>query len=124
MCWRTSPPSLFSLYSSLIRGRVSWGELDVDCGVDGRIVADGVGGFVRPLPIVLTVLAVVLFPAFLLWERRQERLQKTCMMPLYVWKNKSFAAVCVAVFVAWAAFNGVQYFATLTSAPISPPSIF
>ena len=91
-----------------------------DC-VDGRIVADGVGGFVRPLPIVLTVLAVILFPAFLLWERRQEKLHKTCMMPLYVWKNKSFAAVCVAVFVAWAAFNGVQYFATLTSiSRISP----
>ena len=35
-------------------------------------------------------------------------------MPLVVWKNTSFAAVCIAVFLAWAAFNGVQYFATLT----------
>jgi len=35
-------------------------------------------------------------------------------MPLQVWKNHSFAAVCIVVFFAWAAFNGVQYFATLT----------
>lgn len=109
MCWRTFPPP-----SPSARFHCA-GGLYVDGDVDGRIVADGVGGFVRPLPIVLTVLAVILFPAFLLWEKRQEKLQKTCMMPLYVWKNKSFAAVCIAVFVAWAAFNGVQYFATLTS---------
>ena len=87
--------------------------------IDDRIVADDSASFVRPFPIVLTVLAIILFPAFLLWERRQERLQKTCIMPLYVWKNKSFTAVCIAVFLAWAAFNGVQYFATLTSPP--PP---
>lgn len=67
-----------------------------------------------PVPIFLTILAVVLFPAFLLWERRQEELKKTCIMPLAVWKNRSFSAICVAVFLAWAAFNGVQYFATLT----------
>jgi len=41
-------------------------------------------------------------------------------MPLYVWKNKSFAAVCITVFVAWGAFNGVQYFATLTYVPPAP----
>jgi len=80
-------------------------------------VADAPGAFVKPLPIVLTVLAIILFPAFLLWERRQEKSQKTCIMPLYVWKNKSFAAVCITVFVAWGAFNGVQYFATLTYLP-------
>jgi hypothetical protein len=92
--------------------------------VDGRIVADAPGAFVKPLPIVLTVLAIILFPAFLLWERRQEKSNKTCIMPLYVWKNKSFAAVCITVFVAWGAFNGVQYFATLTYPPshLSPPS--
>lgn len=43
-------------------------------------------------------------------------------MPLVVWKNRSFAAVCFAVFLAWAAFNGVQYFATLTYLPIFPPN--
>jgi hypothetical protein len=89
-------------------------------GIDGRIVADAPGAFVKPLPIVLTVFAIILFPAFLSWERRQEKSHKTCIMPLYVWKNKSFAAVCVTVFVAWGAFNGVQYFATLTYTPISP----
>ena len=79
-----------------------------------RIVADSPAKWVAPVPIILTVISVVLFPAFLLWERRQETLQKTCIMPLMVWKNKSFAAVCAAVFMAWAAFNGVQYFAALT----------
>jgi hypothetical protein len=84
-------------------------------------VADGPGKWVAPVPITFTVISVVLFPAFLLWERRQEKLQKTCIMPLMVWKNKSFAAVCVAVFMAWAAFNGVQYFAALTYLPKSLP---
>jgi hypothetical protein len=81
---------------------------------NGRIIADAPRAFVNPVPIALTMLAVVLFPAFLFWEQRQEKLQKACIMPLVVWKNTSFAAVCVAVFLAWAAFNGVQYFATLT----------
>lgn len=80
----------------------------------GSIIAESPGSFVSPTPIALTVLAVVLFPTFLFWERRQEKLQKTCIMPLLVWKNRSFVSVCVAVFFAWAAFNGVQYFATLT----------
>jgi len=83
-------------------------------GSDFRVVADSPGSFVSAVPLCLTILAVVLFPTFLFWERRQEKLQKTCIMPLVVWKNRSFAAVCVAVFLAWAAFNGVQYFATLT----------
>src|SRR5271167_1840155 len=56
--------------------------------IDGKIVADAPGAFVKPLPIVLTVFAIILFPAFLLWERRQEKLQKTCIMPLYVWKKQ------------------------------------
>lgn len=77
-------------------------------------MADSPRSFASAVPICLTILAVVLFPTFLFWERRQEKLQKTCIMPLVVWKNRSFAAVCVAVFLAWAAFNGVQYFATLT----------
>jgi hypothetical protein len=84
----------------------------------GRIVAESPKAFRRPVPIALTCLATVLFPAFLYWERRLEKAGKTCIMPLYVWKNKSFAAVCVAVFLAWAAFNGVQYFATLTYSPL------
>jgi hypothetical protein len=66
------------------------------------------------VPITFTIVATVLFPGFLFWERRQEKLGKVCIMPLAVWKNRSFAAVCVAVFFAWAAFNGVQYFVTLT----------
>ena len=86
---------------------------------NGRIVAESPGSFVSPIPIALTVLAVVLFPTFLVWERRQEKLQKICIMPLHVWKNRSFAAVCVAVFLAWAAFNGVQFFAALTYSPQS-----
>jgi hypothetical protein len=79
-----------------------------------RIVAENPGAFVSPIPIALTVLSIVLFPTFLLWERRQEALEKPCIMPLAVWKNRSFTAVCVAVFFVWASFNGVQYFATLT----------
>ena|SRR5579859_8112091 len=81
---------------------------------DFRIVAEAPGAFVATVPITLTVLSVVLFPAFLFWERRQENLGKTCIMPMFVWKNRSFASVCIAVFLAWAAFNGVQYFITLT----------
>jgi len=40
-------------------------------------------------------------------------------MPLVVWKNRSFTAICLAVFLAWAAFNGIQYFATLTYLPFN-----
>jgi MFS family permease len=78
------------------------------------IVADSPKSFISAVPIAFTVLSGVMFPGFLFWERWQEKNGKVCIMPLAVWKNRSFAAVCINVFFAWAAFNGVQYFVTLT----------
>jgi MFS family permease len=83
---------------------------DGDC----RIVSQSRKAFLLPSSIALTILATSLFPLFLLWERRQVRLHKPCILPLAVWKNRSFASICVAVLFSWATFNGVQYFATLT----------
>jgi predicted MFS family arabinose efflux permease len=58
--------------------------------------------------MVLLILAVLLLPAYFLWAARQERGSRPILIPNSWWKNPTFTAICLNVFLMWAAFNGVE----------------
>ncbi|KAF5667335.1 aminotriazole resistance protein [Fusarium heterosporum] len=66
-----------------------------------------------PANIALLTVAVVLLAAFPFWMDRQVKRGKPALIPNSLWKNRSFAPVCIAVFLCWASLNGIEYFTTL-----------
>ncbi|KAK7757548.1 hypothetical protein SLS62_000563 [Diatrype stigma] len=70
-------------------------------------------GIRDPGNIILLIVAVGLVPAFILWARRQERLERPALIPNSIWKHAAFTSICTAVFLTWAVFNAYQYFSAL-----------
>lgn len=66
-----------------------------------------------PANVAMLCIAVALLPIFVLWVGRQERLQKPAIIPNSLWRNRPFTCICITVFLTWAVFNALQYFATL-----------
>jgi MFS family permease len=77
------------------------------------ILASGVSHFLAPTTLALFSLATVLFPVFIFYTKRQERLQRKVIIPPSLWKNRVFSSLCLSVFLAWGIMNAVQFFLTL-----------
>ena len=63
-----------------------------------------------PVNITLLVLSFLLFPAFVFWVGRQERLKRPALIPNSLWRHKGFSCVCVNVFCIWAAFCAFEQY--------------
>ena len=63
--------------------------------------------------IAVLVLSLVLLVAFPYWMDRQIKQGKPSLIPNKLWRSSSFTTVCIAVFLAWASLNGIEYFTTL-----------
>lgn len=50
----------------------------------------------------------LLTAAFVLWLRRQNRLNRPALIPAPVWKDTAFTVVCIVVFFVWGSFNAVE----------------
>ncbi|GAB7347556.1 hypothetical protein MBLNU459_g4446t1 [Dothideomycetes sp. NU459] len=62
----------------------------------------------EPSSIALLTISFALVPVFILWVGRQERLGRPAIIPNSLWRNKTFTAICLAVFMTWGAFNAVE----------------
>ncbi|TVY15957.1 putative MFS-type transporter [Lachnellula arida] len=77
------------------------------------VLASGTHNFVTATSLSLTVVAILIIPAFVLWVRKQERLGQKAIIPPSLWGNKVFASLCFIVFIVWGCFNATQYFISL-----------
>ena len=77
------------------------------------VTANDPAAFCAAQNIAIFCIAIALAPVLVLWERRRERKDQYCILPLAIWRNTSFLAICAAVFMVWGAFNGTQFFITL-----------
>ncbi|TVY38314.1 putative MFS-type transporter [Lachnellula subtilissima] len=77
------------------------------------VLASDTHNFVTPTYLSLTVVAILIIPAFVLWVRKQERLGQKAIIPPSLWGNKVFATLCFIVFIVWGCFNATQYFISL-----------
>jgi hypothetical protein len=67
----------------------------------------------KPVNIALLFISVVLVPVFIVWEQRQERLQKPALIPNTLWKNRVFTNVCLIVMFSNAVVNAMELFCSL-----------
>ena len=66
-----------------------------------------------PVNIAILTISVVLLAVFPWWMDYQVKRERPALIPNKLWSNSAFTAVCVAVFLAWASLNGIEYFTTL-----------
>ncbi|KAJ5495017.1 hypothetical protein N7539_000133 [Penicillium diatomitis] len=62
----------------------------------------------KPSTIACFTISGVLIICFVLWQDYQERHDKPTLIRNSLWKNLSFTAVCINVFIIWGAFNGLE----------------
>ena len=62
---------------------------------------------------MMLTISVLLFPAFILWVGRQERLNRPALIPNSIWRNQIFTGICINVFLTWGAFNAFELILTL-----------
>ncbi|KAH6884588.1 integral membrane protein [Thelonectria olida] len=74
------------------------------------IITDNAESFVGATNIVLFVLSLLTFAAFILWNGRQERLNRPAIIPNSLWKNRVFSSICLSVFLVLGAFNATEAF--------------
>lgn len=67
----------------------------------------------HPPNIALLAIAGTLMPSFVFWVGRQEKLGRPAIIPNSIWRKTEFTSICITVFLCWAQFNAVSYFATL-----------
>ncbi|TVY39885.1 Drug resistance protein [Lachnellula occidentalis] len=77
------------------------------------VLASGTHNFVTPTSLSLTVVAILIIPAFVFWVRKQERHGEKAIIPPSIWGNKVFVTLCFIVFIVWGCFNATQYFISL-----------
>ena len=82
-------------------------------GYNHRNGATGSNVWRSPVMIASSVLTFVLSTCFFYWVNRQENLGKPCIFPLSIWKTRSFAALCLIVFLSYASFNAITYLCSL-----------
>ena len=75
----------------------------------------------EPQNIVLLVASVILLGVFPLYMEYQVRHGRPAIIPNSLWKNSAFTTTCISVFLAWAAMNAIEYFATLVYATVLIP---
>jgi len=61
----------------------------------------------------LLATSILLLAAFPCWMHWQTKRGQAALIPNKLWRNASFTAVCISVFLCWAALNGIEYFTTL-----------
>lgn len=61
----------------------------------------------------MLIISIALVPAFVFWERRQERLRKPALIPNSLWKNAVFTSVCLMVMFSYAVTNAMELFCSL-----------
>ncbi|EHK20863.1 uncharacterized protein TRIVIDRAFT_192541 [Trichoderma virens Gv29-8] len=66
-----------------------------------------------PGNIAALIISVLLIPAFILWQRRQERGQRPTLIPNSLWKNRIFTTVCLLVIFSYAVVNAMEFFCSL-----------
>ncbi|KAK6224859.1 major facilitator superfamily transporter [Colletotrichum tabaci] len=66
-----------------------------------------------PANIALLAVAVVLLVAFPFWMNLQTTKGRPALIPNRLWRNASFASICVSIFLCWASLNAMQYFIML-----------
>jgi Na+/melibiose symporter-like transporter len=47
-------------------------------------------------------------PLFVYWVGRQEKLGRPAIIPNSLWRNSAFTSICIAVFLTWGSFNGLE----------------
>jgi Na+/melibiose symporter-like transporter len=62
---------------------------------------------------ILFAVSIALVPVFALWTRRQERIGRPALIPNSLWKNQTFASVCVMVLLSSAVLNAMELFCSL-----------
>ncbi|KAG4418164.1 hypothetical protein IFR04_008685 [Cadophora malorum] len=77
------------------------------------ILASGASHFVAPAPLTLFCIAFLLLGTFIYHSHRQERLNRQCIIPPSLWKNRVFTCLCITVYVIWGVFDAMQFFLTL-----------
>ncbi|KIO31629.1 hypothetical protein M407DRAFT_218794 [Tulasnella calospora MUT 4182] len=70
-------------------------------------------GWSTPYIPALLPTAATFLVSFLWWEEKREQNQKHVLMPLSIWRAKGLGTMIAMIFCAWAAFNSMQYLATL-----------
>lgn len=70
-------------------------------------------GWSTPYIPALLPTAATFLVSFLWWEEKREQSNKHVLMPLSIWRAKGLGTMIAMIFCAWAAFNSMQYLATL-----------
>jgi hypothetical protein len=89
------------------------GLLSTDELIVNSIIAGDTQNIKSPINITLLCLAVLLGPAYYLWAKRQAAHNKPVLIPNSIWKNASFTATCVALFLVSVTLNAGEYFFSL-----------
>ncbi|KUJ19548.1 MFS transporter [Mollisia scopiformis] len=63
--------------------------------------------------ILLLMSAILLVPAFVIRMASQAWRKRPVLIPNSLWRKKSFAGICMMVFLAWAALSGEEVFLSL-----------
>ncbi len=66
-----------------------------------------------PVNIVLLILSVVLFVAFVWWMDYQVKRNRPALIPNALWRNSTFTSMCVMILFASAVSNSMELFSSL-----------
>ncbi|KDQ08068.1 hypothetical protein BOTBODRAFT_38288 [Botryobasidium botryosum FD-172 SS1] len=70
-------------------------------------------GWRTPYIPVLLCISIILFAGFLWWEHTREKLGKSVMIPLSIFRVRHVGILLAVVLAAWWSFNSIMYFSTL-----------
>lgn len=78
-----------------------------------RALSSDLSNIATPGNIAALTIGVLLIPAFILWQRRQEKAQKPTLIPNSLWNNRIFTTVCLLVIFSYAVTNAMEFFCSL-----------
>lgn len=78
-----------------------------------RTLTSRVTNIRQPVNILLLTLSILLMPAFILWQRRRERLHLPALIPNSLWENSIFTSICVTIVLSNAVTNAMEVFCSL-----------
>lgn len=76
-------------------------------------LAAGGSNIIKHASLAMLIIGVFLLPVFVLHAKREERQNRSAIIPLSLFKNRIFTCLCIAVFLVWDIFNATSYFLTL-----------
>ena len=88
------------------------------------LMSGNISSLREPTKALLLILALATIPLFILWMHVQEMRGRPALIPNSLWRNPTFSAICVMVFLSWATLQGMEWFLSLLYVHIPIPAIF